>query len=257
MGQAATDRGGPGADTLDGLRLLADETRWRLLRALRLSDQLVSELVEQTGLPQNLVSYHIGVLRQAGLIQLHKSDADGRTTYYGVDLVALTALYRQIGAALAIPSERAPQDLPALTVVILCRANSARSQMAEGWLRARSGGRLSVRSAGTQPGRLHPLAEQVMAEVGIDIGHQQAKHVDALAHLRPDVVVTVCDIAREECPVWPQSTTRLHWSIPDPASLADPEERLAAFRAVHDELQQRVVGLIALLVTPSGLGSSQ
>jgi len=67
-------------ETLEGLRLLADETRWRLIQALRDGDHLVGELVDQTGLPQNLVSYHLGILRQAGLVRLHKSDADGRAT---------------------------------------------------------------------------------------------------------------------------------------------------------------------------------
>ncbi|NJN15369.1 MAG: metalloregulator ArsR/SmtB family transcription factor [Oscillochloris sp.] len=232
---------------LEALRLLTDETRWRMLRALRTSDRLVGELVEQTGLAQNLVSYHLGVLRQAGLVQVHRSDADGRATYYGVDLAALTALYRRLGADLALPGSRPPGELPASTVVFLCRANSARSQIAEGWLRSLSGGRLTVRSAGTQPARLHPLAEQVMMEVGIDIGHHQSKHVDVLARLTPDIVVTVCDIAREECAVWHQAGKQLHWSIPDPAAVPAGDMQLAAFRSVRDSLRLRVEGLLALL----------
>ena len=74
------------AAPLETVRLLADETRWRILLALRQSDHLVSELVAATGLAQNLVSYHLGVLRQAGLVQVHRSDADGRATYYGIDI---------------------------------------------------------------------------------------------------------------------------------------------------------------------------
>lgn len=233
--------------TLDVLRLLADETRWRILLALRRSDHLVSELVATTGLAQNLVSYHLGVLRQAGLVQLHRSDADGRATYYGIDLAALIALHRHIGAGLALPGSHMAPEVPARTVVFLCRANSARSQIAEGWLRSLSGGRITVRSAGTQPARLHPLAEQVMHEAGIDIGHHHAKHVDALAGLAADVVVTVCDIAREECAVWRQASTQLHWSIPDPAAIPEDAARLAAFRTVRDALRLRVAGLMALL----------
>ncbi|MBU6334882.1 MAG: metalloregulator ArsR/SmtB family transcription factor [Chloroflexi bacterium] len=233
--------------TLEVLRLLADETRWRILLALRRSDHLVSELVATTGLAQNLVSYHLGVLRQAGLVQLHRSDADGRATYYGIDLAALTALHRHIGAELALPGGHMAPEPPARTVVFLCRANSARSQIAEGWLRSLSGGRITVRSAGTQPARLHPLAEQVMREVGIDIGHHHAKHVDALASLAADAVVTVCDIAREECAVWRQAGTQLHWSIPDPAAIPEDAARLAAFRAVRDALRLRVAGLMVLL----------
>jgi len=132
-------------------------------------------------------------------------------------------------------------------VVFLCRANSARSQIAEGWLCSLSSGRLTVRSAGTQLTRLHPLAEQVMAELGLDIGHHQAKHVDALAGLTSDVVVTVCDIAREECAVWQQAALRCHWSIPDPVAIPPGQEHVQAFRAVRDTLRQRVEGLLPLL----------
>jgi ArsR family transcriptional regulator len=139
--------------------------------------------------------------------------------------------------------------VPPATAIFLCRANSARSQIAEGWLRALSGGRVIARSAGTHPTTLHPLAVQVMAEVGIDIGHQYAKHSDAVAELAPDLVVTVCDIAREECAVWRQAATQIHWSIADPADVADAEERLQAFRAVRDVLELRVRGLLALLAS--------
>lgn len=235
------------AGGIAALRLLADETRWQIVRSLRSSDRLVGELAEQTELAQNLVSYHLGVLRQAGLVQLHKSDADARASYYGLDLAALTALHRQLGAALAVDGVAAPDAPPARTVVFLCRANSARSQIAEGWLRQLGDGRMTVRSAGTQPRALHPLAERVMAEVGVDIGHQHAKHVDALAHLAPDIVVTVCDIAREACTVWQRASTRLHWSIADPVAVVDADEQLAAFRATRDALRQRVIGLLQLL----------
>lgn len=245
------DISGDGAEgEIAGLKLIADETRWRILRALRPSDRQVGELVALTGLPQNLVSYHLGVLRQAGIVQLHRSDADGRATYYGISLGELGGIYRQIGADLAIPAPFAPSELPARTVVFLCRANSARSQMAEGWLRALTGGRVTVRSGGTRPTQLHPLANQVMAEVGVDIGHQQAKLIDTLTDLAPDMVVTVCDIAREECPLWPDVGARMHWSIPDPVAVAGAEERLTAFRAVRDSLRERVDGLIALLRSP-------
>jgi ArsR family transcriptional regulator len=253
MGAEATGEAAPSDEPLERLRLLADDTRWRVLQALRSSDRLVGELVEELGLPQNLVSYHLSTLRQAGLVRQHRSDADGRATYYGLDLVAVTRLYHQLGAALALPVAARPTALPPLTVVFLCRANSARSQIAEGWLRTLSGGRVTVRSAGTQPARLHPLAEQAMAEVGIDVGHQQSKHVDALADLAPDVVVTVCDIAREECPVWHRAGARIHWSTPDPARADAGPQQIAAFRAARDELRERVVGLIELLpslITP-------
>jgi ArsR family transcriptional regulator, arsenate/arsenite/antimonite-responsive transcriptional repressor / arsenate reductase (thioredoxin) len=236
-----------------GLKLIADETRWRILRVLRTSDRQVGEIVTQTGLPQNLVSYHLGILRQAGLVQQHRSDADGRTTYYGVNLGEVSARYRQIGADLAIPSRLPTTEITAVTVLFLCRANSARSQIAEGWLRTLTGGRIVVRSGGTQPAQLHPLATQVMTEAGVDIGHQQTKSISTLADLAPNVVVTVCDVAREECALWPEVKTRIHWSIPDPVVVTGAEEQLAAFRTVRDELRGRIEGLIELLINPSWL----
>src|SRR5262245_62941853 len=108
--------------TTDGalsvLKLLADDTRWRLLDALRHNDRQAGELAEQCQLPQNLVSYHLGLLRQAGLVQTHRSDADARVFYYGLDLITLQQAYQQIGAALPLPSV-APVTLPSATVVFL------------------------------------------------------------------------------------------------------------------------------------------
>lgn len=238
--------------TLEQLKLLADDTRWKVIQALRFSDLQVSEIVEQTGLAQNLVSYHLSALRQAELVHMHRSDADARANYYGLNLATLSELYEHIGVALAIPSATPANALPPQTVVFLCRANSARSQMAEGWLRALSSGRITVRSAGTQPATLHPTAVQVMAEIGIDIGHHHSKHVDTLTDLQADAVVTVCDIAREECAVWLRAPVRLHWSIADPVPIQEAAERLVAFRNVRDDLRQRTLGLLALLSRRSG-----
>jgi protein-tyrosine-phosphatase/DNA-binding transcriptional ArsR family regulator len=226
------------------LKLFADDTRWRLIGALRLSDLQAGELAAHCALPQNLVSYHLGLLRAAGLVQAHRSDADARVFYYGLDLVALQQAYRQIGAALPLPGS-APTTLPTTNVVFLCTHNSARSQMAEGWLRQLSGGRVSVRSAGVEPTALDSRAVQVMAEAGVDIGYQQAKGLDVIRNHRPGLVVTVCDRARESCAPCLDAPVQLHWSIPDPVRKADQaEEPLDAFRAARDELRVRVEGLL-------------
>lgn len=240
------------AAALHLLKLLADDTRWKLLNDLRLSDRQVSELVARLGLPQNLISYHLNLLRQAGLVQVRRSDADARVTYYGLDMAALHAGYRQIGASLQVSPLPQGDTLPMVPVVFLCTANSARSQMAEGWLRYLSGGRVPVRSAGTRPQTLHPLAIQVMAEAGIDIGYQQSKTVDAIHDITPGVVVTVCDLAREACQPCLDAPVQMHWSIPDPVRVqASPEAQLTAFRAARDQLEQRVLALLALLPTLS------
>lgn len=241
----------------EALKLLADDTRWRLLTLLRRSDMPVGELVSRTGLPQNLVSYHLAALRQGGLVRTHRSDADGRASYYGLDLRALRALHAHVGALLHVPSDSPTAEIPPRTIVFLCTANSARSQMAEAWLRHLGGGRLTVRSAGTVPRPLHPLTLRVMAEAGIDIGYQHAKGLEALAGLRPDLLVTVCDLAREEIVLAESGASLIHWSVADPARATGSEaDQLAAFRAARDELRLRVEGLLALLATEAAPSTS-
>jgi arsenate reductase len=128
-------------------------------------------------------------------------------------------------------------------VLFLCTHNSARSQMAEGWLRAMAGDRFESASAGTEATRVHPLAIRVMAEVGIDIGGHTSKTVETLLDRPWDVVITVCDSARERCPLFPGRTARLHWSFEDPSQAGGcDEERLAVFRRVRDEIGARLRG---------------
>jgi arsenate reductase len=123
-------------------------------------------------------------------------------------------------------------------VLILCTGNSARSQMAEGLLRHDAGGRFDVESAGTKPGVVRPEAIAVMQELGIDISGHRSKHVDEFEGQKFDTVLTVCDSARESCPLFFGAVERLHRSFDDPAALdASEAERLALFRRVRDELR--------------------
>jgi len=125
-------------------------------------------------------------------------------------------------------------------VLILCTGNSARSQMAEGLLREKGKGRFEAESAGTKPGIVRPEAITVMDEVGIDLRSHRSKHVDEVAGQHFDVVITVCDYARDVCPIYPAETKTLHWSFEDPAALEGNEEvRLAAFRMIRDQLSKR------------------
>jgi len=124
-------------------------------------------------------------------------------------------------------------------VLFICTHNSARSQMAEGLLRAVYGGRFEASSAGTQPTHLHPLAIRVMKEIGIDISGQSAKEVSQFIETKMDFVVTVCDQAKETCPFFPYGKTFLHQSFPDPASFEGEEgEKSAVFRRVRDEIRR-------------------
>jgi len=123
-------------------------------------------------------------------------------------------------------------------ILILCTGNSARSQMAEGLLRHEAGDRFEVFSAGTKPGQVRPEAIAVMRELGIDLSGHRSKHVDEFAGQAFDYVLTVCDNAKESCPIYPGHTNRLHRSFDDPAAVqgSDPE-RLAVFRRVRDEIR--------------------
>jgi len=125
-------------------------------------------------------------------------------------------------------------------VLFLCSHNAARSQMAEGFLRAYANDRFEVQSAGTRATALHPLAVRAMAEAGVDIARQRSKSVDDVGE-GWDVVVTVCDA---NCPIPPRSGMKLRWHFPDPALAGGTEEeRLAAFRLVRDGIQRRVRSL--------------
>ncbi len=124
-------------------------------------------------------------------------------------------------------------------LLFLCVANSARSQMAEGIARALVGGRLPIQSAGSAPSRVHPLAIQALAELGIDATSQRSKSVEEIDRATVDTVITLC--AEEVCPVYLGAARRLHWPLPDPAGGADGrKESLDRFRSVRDEIRRRL-----------------
>jgi arsenate reductase len=126
-------------------------------------------------------------------------------------------------------------------VLFLCTHNSARSQMAEGFLRHLAGDRFEVFSAGTEATRVRPLAIQVMAELGIDISGQHSKTLDRYVNEPFDEVITVCDTAAEVCPVFPGAVHRRHWSFADPSKATGSEaEQLAVYRRVRDEIRSRI-----------------
>ena len=131
-------------------------------------------------------------------------------------------------------------------VLFLCTQNSARSQMAEGLLRARGGSRYEAFSAGTEATKVRPEALQVMAELGIDISDQRSKRIDRYLGDAFDWVITVCDRARESCPVFPGATQSLHWDFDDPAAVDGADaDRLAAFRRIRDEIDREIQAFVA------------
>jgi protein-tyrosine-phosphatase len=133
-------------------------------------------------------------------------------------------------------------------VLFLCTHNSARSQLAEGILRAAVGDRVEVASAGSQPGRVHPLAIRAAAALNIDISNQRSKHMDEFAGQTFNYVITVCDQVREVCPVFPDDPQQIHWSFPDPAAVEGSEDKqFQAFMQTARELTTRISYLRLML----------
>jgi ArsR family transcriptional regulator, arsenate/arsenite/antimonite-responsive transcriptional repressor / arsenate reductase (thioredoxin) len=228
------------------LGLAGHPVRWRLLSELARSDRQVNELTALVGQPQNLISYHLGRLRRANLVTARRSTADGRDTYYHVDLARCGQLLAAAGGALhpalllTPPGSPVPVPVPKprrVAVLFLCTGNSSRSQMAEGLLRQMAGDAVRVCSAGSQPKPVHRHAVAVMGEHGIDLTTARAKHLDEFVGHRFDDVITLCDRVREVCPEFPGDPQPIHWSIPDPAQAPDG---YPAFQRTAAELAERI-----------------
>jgi ArsR family transcriptional regulator, arsenate/arsenite/antimonite-responsive transcriptional repressor / arsenate reductase (thioredoxin) len=250
---------GASPDALDFLQLAGHRVRWRLLQELARSDRRVNELTGLLGEPQNLVSYHLAKLRSGRLVSARRSSADGRDSYYTVDLsrvadlVTVTGRSLHPGLLLEAGTPRVPgvtADPPTARVLFLCTGNSARSQMAEALAERRSGGRVQARSAGSRPKPLHPNAVRVMREAGIDVSSRRSRHLSVFAAEFFDYVITLCDRVREVCPEFPGHPGYIHWSIPDPAASGDSDaQTYPVFRRVAADLDTRITYLLAGLAT--------
>ncbi len=241
------------------LHLADHPLRWRLLTELAASDYRVRELVTRVGEPQNLVSYHLRLLRDGGLVTVTRSSFDGRDSYYHLDLDRCADALSATGAALHPAlnwqprSPTSPVDLrrsPRVRVLFVCTGNSARSPIAEALLRHHTDGHAEAVSAGTRPKpRLHPNTIRVLHdEYGIDISGQHPRPVDTMTSRRFDYVISLCDKAREACPDFRQHPRRAHWSIPDPAlSGATDQASYPAFQNTAAAIDSRIRHLMPVL----------
>jgi ArsR family transcriptional regulator, arsenate/arsenite/antimonite-responsive transcriptional repressor / arsenate reductase (thioredoxin) len=245
------------------LSLAGHPVRWRLLTELSYSDRRVGELCARLELPQNLVSYHLGRLRAERVVSRRRSSADGRDSYYRLELDRCSELLAGAGSALHPGLRLAPTrpDRRIRTgrrrrtrVLFLCTGNSARSQIAEALVERLGGGVVEARSAGSHPKPLHPNAVRALSERGIDISSRRSKHLDRFVGRRFDYVVSLCDRVREVCPEFPGHPDLIHWSIPDPAREGDDDEQTyPAFERTADELATRVAFLLELIAhQPAG-----
>ncbi|HEX6254489.1 MAG TPA: ArsR family transcriptional regulator [Euzebyales bacterium] len=238
------------------IQLAAHPLRWSLLAELGESDYRVRELAARIDEPQNLVSYHLRLLRDGGLVTATRSSFDGRESYYRLDLDRCAGALNDSGRALhpALGPIATPPTPPVAhtavrdtTVLFVCTGNTARSPIAEALLRHRTAGRVRAASAGSRPGhRLHVDAIRVLREAfGIDITGQRPRSLDALTDREFDRVITLCDRAREVCPVFPHRPRRAHWSIPDPARIDDGG--YPAFQRIAADIDARIRYLLAAM----------
>jgi protein-tyrosine-phosphatase/DNA-binding transcriptional ArsR family regulator len=234
------------------LRLAGDELRWGLLGELAHSDRRVGELTSLLEQPQSLVSYHLRRLRSGGLVTSRRSAADGRDSYYSLDLARCAALLAATGQTLHPGLRLAPVPAEAIEtaaarVLFLCTGNSARSQMAEALLRQAAPGAVVV-SAGSRPKPLHLNAVAVMGEYGLDLSGCRTKQLDEFTGQYFDYVISLCDRVREVCPEFPGHPDLIHWSMPDPAAAgATDSASYPAFQRTAAELSTRIGYLLHVI----------
>ncbi|MFC6084195.1 arsenate reductase/protein-tyrosine-phosphatase family protein [Sphaerisporangium aureirubrum] len=235
------------------VRMAAHPLRWRMMTELAVSDYRVRELVELLGQPQNLVSYHLRLLRGSGLVTARRSSFDARDHYHHLDLERCADALAGAGAALhpglrldLTPPPAAIAESPARSSVLFaCTGNSARSPIAEALLRHRAGGRVEVASAGSHPApRTHPNAVRALREhYGIDIAGRRPRHLDTVARHRFDHRISLCDRVREVRPEFGDRPRPIHWSIADPAATDDVDQ----FRHLAAEIDTRIRYLLPVL----------
>lgn len=239
------------------LGLAGHPVRWRLLSELSRGDLRVGELCARLELPQSLASYHLGRLRAERVVSRRRSAADGRDSYYVLELdrcgELLAGAARALHPGLRLAPAHPDRQLSASPrrrkrVLFLCTGNSARSQIAEALTERLAGDTLEARSAGSHPKPLHPNAVRVLAERGIDITGRRSKPLERFAGRRFDYVISLCDRVREICPEFPGHPDLIHWSIPDPAREPGSDRQVySAFERTADELATRIVFLLELI----------
>ncbi len=251
-------------EVLEIAKALADETRLRVLVCLEGSTLCLCHLTEILGLSDSTVSKHLSVLTDSKLLVCRQK---GRWHYYrwaGEEAtpcvqaaltwvrqhalnhpVAQSDMAKRALVLLNSPVPCPPESLA--RVLFLCLENSCRSQMAEALLRAYAGDRFEVYSAGLEPKPIHEMTRTVMEEIGIAIRGQESKSVlPFLGRMHFGFLITVCADAEQRCPIFPGVAKRLHWPVEDPAAVTGSKAaRLAAFRAVRDDLDRRIRAWLA------------
>jgi protein-tyrosine-phosphatase/DNA-binding transcriptional ArsR family regulator len=232
------------------MRMASHPLRWALLTELAAGDHRVRELAAAVDEPQNLVSYHLRLLRSAGLIDARRSNFDGRDTYYWLNLTKCARGFGEAATALHPALAPVPPSKPAVqSVLFLCTGNSARSPMAAALLAKQGQGHIRSASAGSHPKpHIHRNAIRIMRDMyGIDLSGSRPQPLAAVARRRFDYVITLCDKVREYARDHGLTTTT-HWSLPDPSAAGDSDRTsYSEFRCVASELGSRIEFLLPVL----------
>jgi ArsR family transcriptional regulator len=214
---------------------LADAKRTKLLSALSEGHLTANQIAAVMQLQPSAVSYQLRVLTEAGMVLRRRGESDTREIYYRLNHRAIERFTAGIAAHILCPTSESLPD----AVLFVCRGNSARSQMAEAWTRHLSDNIIFVMSAGIEPSDVHPLTQAVMAEVNVDITKHKAKRVTEIPEI-PDLVISVCDVTRDEVSRHFGGIQHRHWSIPDPV----PNGDIADFRMARDVINAYVQRMI-------------
>lgn len=236
-------------------KALSDPNRLRIFDLLTFNDLSNSELMAAIGLSQNLLSHHLSVLAEAGLVDVHPSVGDARRRYYSANLSAVAGVRRWFTLHMADPRRPLPSLSPRRRVLFLCLKNAARSLMAEAIARHIAPDALDVSSAGIEPDDTpQTLALQVLSEHGISLDGLRQQTLADLPSQPRDIVITVCDLVHERIDRERlRAGAYLHWSLVDPSELAsDPEGQLAATRQLYRRLEQRIIVFVQHLVDQDG-----
>jgi ArsR family transcriptional regulator len=214
---------------------LADAKRTKLLAALSEGHLTAQQIAAVMQLQPSAVSYQLRVLTEAGMVLRRRGESDTREIYYRLNHRTIERFTAGIAANIICPTSESLPD----AVLFVCRGNSARSQMAEAWTRHLSDNIIFVMSAGLEPSEVHPMTKEVMTEVQIDIHKHQSKRVTEIPEI-PDLVISVCDVTRDEVSRHFGGIQHRHWSIPDPVLSGD----IADFRMARDVIKAYVQRMI-------------
>jgi protein-tyrosine-phosphatase/DNA-binding transcriptional ArsR family regulator len=236
--------------TISALRNFGEPNRLAIISLLSTGPMLVGDICSASGLPLTLVSQHLRVLRESGMVQAIRDSKDARAVWYSLNperlreiqsaLSMVFDMTKIVDGRLSQTKQNSDYMIDKFRVLFLCSGNSARSQMAEVLLNQHGKGLFEAKSAGTHPREPHPMTVKVLEDIGIIPVTLRSKHYSEFHNESFRYIVTVCDRANEECPEFTGAYERIHWSIPDPVKEAPEREVYEAFVRAREELASRI-----------------